>query len=55
MDNSWISSPSGQVLTEAMLPLVETRAHFIALSDRIGYSDDKAGTVRILPFTVVKP
>jgi hypothetical protein len=35
-------------LSRALIPLVETRAHFITLSDRIGYSLDKMGNVRIL-------
>jgi hypothetical protein len=31
-----------------VIPMVETRAHFIAMSDRIAFSDDGAGNVRIL-------
>ena len=34
-------------LSQAILPLVETRAHFIAISDQIGFVDDHAGNVRI--------
>ncbi len=34
--------------SDALLPLVETRPHFIAMSDRIGFAHDEIGNVRIL-------
>jgi hypothetical protein len=36
-------------LAHSALPLVETRAHFIAMTDRISYIDEQNGTVRIMP------
>jgi hypothetical protein len=36
-------------LLKTLIPLVETRAHFIAMTDRISYIDEKNGTVRIMP------
>jgi hypothetical protein len=33
---------------ERVIPLVETRAHFIAMSDHIGYLDPQNGDIRIL-------
>lgn len=39
---------SNPPLAPRVIPLVETRAHFIAMSDRIAFSDDGAGNVRIL-------
>ena len=38
----------GARLSQKIIPLVETRAHFIVMSDRIAFSDDGAGNVRIL-------
>jgi len=35
-------------LAPRVVPLVETRAHFIAMSDRIAFSNDGAGNVHIL-------
>jgi hypothetical protein len=40
----YTSSP----LSRELIPLVETRAHFIAITDRIGFVDDGAGNVRIM-------
>ncbi|HKW14426.1 MAG TPA: hypothetical protein VJS69_08075 [Candidatus Krumholzibacteria bacterium] len=40
----WIRSR----FSEVALPLIETRAHFIAMSDRISYVDDGHGTLRIM-------
>jgi Bacterial extracellular solute-binding proteins, family 5 Middle len=34
-------------LYDMIVPLVETRAHFIVMSDRVAFSDDGAGNVRI--------
>jgi hypothetical protein len=43
----WLASL--EPLSAAVLPLVETRAHFIAISDRVSYIDEHNGTVRIIP------
>jgi hypothetical protein len=43
------STMEGRLLTGAMIPLIETRAHFIALSDRIGFTYDAAGNVSLIP------
>jgi hypothetical protein len=44
----WLFSTSGRLQTEKMIPLVETRAHFIATSDRIGFAADPQGHVRLM-------
>jgi hypothetical protein len=44
----WIAL-NGNPFPAGFVPLVETRAHFIALSDRISYIDEKNGTVHIMP------
>ncbi|HEX6789719.1 MAG TPA: hypothetical protein VF247_00285 [Candidatus Krumholzibacteria bacterium] len=49
----WLLAGSGP-LSRKIIPLVETRAHFIAISDRIGYIDDHNGDVRILGPSVVR-
>jgi Bacterial extracellular solute-binding proteins, family 5 Middle len=43
----WLSTHALPQPWEAMIPLVETRAHFIAMSDRIGFIDDRSGTILI--------
>jgi len=47
----WFADHARWVLKDsrfaACVPLIETRAHFIAISDRIGFIDDGAGSVRI--------
>lgn len=43
----WVSSL--RPLSRTLIPLVETRAHLVAISDRISYVDDKKGTVHITP------
>ena len=40
---AWLSHPA-----QSVIPLVETRAHFIAISDRVGFVDDHTGDVRIM-------
>jgi hypothetical protein len=44
----WIAR-NGNPFPAGLIPLVETRAHFIALSDRISYIDENNGTVHIMP------
>lgn len=39
---------TGVSLTPRVVPLVETRAHFIVMSDRIGFAQDETNRVRIL-------
>jgi hypothetical protein len=44
----WIAR-DGNPFPAGLVPLVETRAHFVALSDRISYIDEHNGTVRVMP------
>ncbi len=41
---TWLA---GLHVSDVVTPLVETRAHFVALSNRVGFIDDGAGNVRI--------
>jgi hypothetical protein len=41
----------GGTISQNVVPLVETRAHFVSMSDRIGFIDDNAGNVRIMVHT----
>jgi hypothetical protein len=41
----------GGTISQNVVPLVETRAHFVSMSDRIGFVDDHNGNVRIMIHT----
>jgi len=45
-DMAWLASL--RPLSIAVLPLVETRAHFIAMSDRISFTVDASGHVYLV-------
>jgi hypothetical protein len=42
----WISSRSS--LSSVFTPLVDTRAHFVALNDHLGFTHDDIGNVRMM-------